>query len=86
MELCMALRAKARDEALKQAGSNVDHREEPAAKERIADSCTDNPDKALEGRDSELADLRRQDRETGYMHTHPVTRERIAAAEAAASK
>jgi Zn-dependent protease with chaperone function len=86
MELCMAMRAKARDEALKQAGSNVDHREEPAAKERIADSCTDNPDKALEGRDSELADLRRQDRETGYMHTHPVTRERIAAAEAAAGK
>ncbi len=86
MELCIALRAKTREEALKQAGPNVDYRDEPAAKERIADSCMDRPEKALEGRESELTELRQQDRETGYMHTHPVTRERIAAAEAAAGR
>ena len=86
MELCVALRAKYRDDALKQAGSSVDQRDEPAARERNAVACMDNPEKALEGRDNELAELRRQDRETGYMHTHPVTRERIAAAEAAATR
>mgnify|MGYP000929590030 CR=1 FL=1 len=82
----LSLCTKYRDDALKQAQGSVDRSDEPAARARISDSCTDNPEKALEGRDSELADLRRQDRETGYMHTHPVTRERIAAAEAAASK
>ena len=86
MEFCLALRVTAHDEALKQSGPNVDHRDERAARERITDSCMDRPDKALEGRDGELAELRHTDRETGYMHTHPVTRERIAAAEAAASQ
>lgn len=84
MELCMALRQKSRDEALKTAGPGVDRRSEEAAKERIADSCFEHPERAFEGRESDVAELRNQERETGYMHTHPITRERIEAAEAAA--
>jgi Zn-dependent protease with chaperone function len=48
--------------------------------------CIDDPESVTRGRESEIEKLRQEDNdtETGYMHTHPVTQERIRAAEAAA--
>jgi hypothetical protein len=61
-----------------------------SAEDSAADSkdgkarCFTEPEKYLYGREAEVERLKREDRETGYMHTHPVTQERIRAAEAAA--
>ncbi len=84
MELCIALRNKSRDVALAKPGPSVDRRDDRVAREHLADACLDEPERTLEGRESEVDELRRPDRETGYMHTHPVTQERIRAADAAA--
>ena len=46
--------------------------------------CLSAPEEELKGREKEISELRKEDRDTGYMHTHPVTAERIRAAEAAA--
>lgn len=61
----------------------------PAARKTTARNvCMTDPDQVVRGREAEAARLRdgEGDRETGYVHTHPVTEERIRAAEAAALK
>ena len=93
MELCMALRDKQRDAKNNSAWHlGVASDDEPKASdgdENLATgrpSCLIDPDSAIKGHESELTELRKEDQETGYMHTHPVTQERIRAAEAAAAK
>ena len=101
MELCLELRQK-RNEALKTktwrmgdpidddepADGDDDHSDNKAQAKSAAKtpSCLINPEVVLQGHESEIAALQNQDRETGYMHTHPVTQERIRAAEAAANR
>jgi Zn-dependent protease with chaperone function len=48
--------------------------------------CIDDPESVTQGREREIEKLRSEDNDhqTGYMHTHPITQERIRAAEAAA--
>ncbi len=57
----------------------------PAASKKRS-ICIDDPESITKGREAEIEKLRTEDNdnETGYMHTHPVTIERIRAAEAAA--
>lgn len=95
MELCMALRARQRDAAGKgkwKAGDpTLDEEDDATAKPDEKSTpdkplCFVDPEGALVGRDREIAELRDQERETGYTHTHPVTAERIEAAEAAARR
>ena len=93
MELCMALREKRRDAKNDSAWRlGIPSGEEPKTSDGDENLATDrlpcltDPVSAIKGRESELADLRKEDRETGYMHTHPVTQERIRAAVTAAGK
>ncbi len=98
MELCMALRQKLREDLKSKTwrmGDPTDDEEQTDddAAEREAQGgtastskplpCYTDPESAIKGREREIAELRKEDRETGYMHTHPVTQERIRAAEAA---
>lgn len=100
MELCLKLRQKLRDElktgtwrlgdstddAEPEESGEANYRESKAASAAIAKPlpCYTAPESAISGREKEIAELRKAAGETGYMHTHPVTRERIHAAEAAA--
>jgi Zn-dependent protease with chaperone function len=92
MELCVALRQKLLTGKFGRAwgGGGADETETQADKDsrekelQSVPNCSSDPDTAIKGHESEIADLRNEDRETGYMHTHPVTQERIRAAEAAA--
>jgi Zn-dependent protease with chaperone function len=95
MELCFVLRAKLRDREGKKTWTlgdpKLDEEDDadarPGAKSTPARPlCYADPQGALVGREAEIAELRKVERETGYMHTHPVTQERIRAAEAANSK
>ncbi|TAG79290.1 MAG: hypothetical protein EAZ21_10810 [Betaproteobacteria bacterium] len=82
------------DDASDQTGRASESSESPAentpatsaAKAAPRASCMTDPDQVVRGREAEAARLRSEegDRETGYVHTHPVTEERIRAAEAAA--
>lgn len=51
-------------------------------------SCMTDPDLVVAGREAEAKRLREEegDRETGWVHTHPITAERIRAAEEAAKR
>ena len=87
----MELRAKLRDEAIEEAvlernAARDTLKDRKKSEDRTADSCLENPERALVGREKDIAELRKEVRETGYMHTHPVTQERIRAAEAAATR
>ena len=85
MELCMELRRNSREEAIKRTEAARDSsNDRETASARTQDICADEPEQYIVGREKEIAELRKDDRETGYMHTHPVTQERIRAAEAAA--
>ena len=85
MELCMEFRSNSREEAIKRTEAARDSsNDREAASARTQDICADEPEQYIVGREKEIAELRKDDRETGYMHTHPVTQERIRAAEAAA--
>lgn len=100
MELCLQLRQKLRDDlknGIWRLGDSTDDEEQTeratgsdpeskAASAVIAKPlpCYNSPESAISGREKEIAELRKADSETGYMHTHPVTRDRIRAAEAAA--
>jgi len=102
MELCMELRQKLREDLktkIWRMGDPTDDDEQPesadaSSKDGAGDNqstskpmrCLSAPEEELKGREKEIADLRKKDRETGYMHTHPVTQERIRAAEAAAAR
>jgi Zn-dependent protease with chaperone function len=97
MEDCMILRS---DDGAKGARrrtsemSNLNEEEEdetPVAKSKSKpakkrDVCIDDPESITKGREGDIEKLRREDgdEQTGYLHTHPVTQERIRAAEAAA--
>jgi Zn-dependent protease with chaperone function len=96
MEDCMALRAS---EGLKdniRRGSEMpdlseDDDEPPVEKNKTKSAkkrniCIDDPDSVIKGREEVIAKLRKEesDEQTGYLHTHPVSQERIRAAEAAA--
>jgi Zn-dependent protease with chaperone function len=97
MEDCMALRSKDRERERTTAPAEVDDDEEeseatatpakkqnpPAAKRS---TCIDDPESVTRDRQAEIEKLRQEsdERETGYMHTHPINAERIRAAEAAA--
>jgi Zn-dependent protease with chaperone function len=58
----------------------------PGSSKSRRDTCVDDPESVTRGREADLAKLREKsgERETGYMHTHPINEERIRAAEAAA--
>jgi Zn-dependent protease with chaperone function len=98
MELCVALRAEDRssDGKRRRKQNNASESDDDdgysaaSAEDSAADSkdgkarCFTEPEKYLYGREAAVERLKREDRETGYMHTHPVTQERIRAAEAAA--
>ena len=91
MELCMELRTKVREAAVEEAvrdkrATSETAKERAAGADRITDVCIDKPDMEIAQPDREITGLRKADRETGYMHTHPVTQERIRAAEAAATR
>jgi len=91
MELCMELRTKVREAAVEEAvrdkrAPRETAKQRAAGTDRITDVCIDKPDMEIAQPDREITDLRKEDRETGYMHTHPVTQERIRAAEAAAAR
>ncbi len=99
MEDCIMLRAKDRSqrgsEAMESQDDEEDEEEEnpkkesgvvAEKKEAPRDSCMSNPEAFTRGREKEIETLRKEDgdQETGYLHTHPVSQERIRAAEAAA--
>jgi Zn-dependent protease with chaperone function len=68
--------------------SGEEMKSDPAAKKtakKKRDVCIDDPESVTRGREAELEKIRQEDndKETGYMHTHPITQERIRAAEAA---
>lgn len=97
MELCMAMRAKMRERDKNKTWkmgdptdddqSDNDEVSKPGDKSTPSKPlCTVDPEGFIKSQEGEGAELPSPQRETGYMHTHPVTRERIAAAEAAASK
>ena len=87
MELCVELRSNAREAAIKRTDAASDtSNDRKTASDRTQDVCADDPEQYIAGRENEIAELRKVDRETGYMHTHPVTQERIRAAEAAAAR
>ena len=48
--------------------------------------CLSEPEQRLTGREADVAKLQNDRGPTGYLHTHPVTQERIRAAEAATGK
>lgn len=100
MEICMQLRQQRRETSKSKTwrmGDPTEDDDEPADGDDSrsdnksesksttnAPGCLTDPDAAIKGHESEITAMRNQDRETGYMHTHPVTQERIRAAEAAA--
>ena len=100
MELCMELRQKLREDLKtktwrmgdptddEEQSESADASSKDGAGENKSTSkpmrCLSAPEEELKGREKEISELRKEDRETGYMHTHPVTAERIRAAEAAA--
>jgi Zn-dependent protease with chaperone function len=99
MEDCMMLRAKDRksgNSSTIESSDDEESEEEETPKkdggvvaekkESPRDSCMTNPEVFTRGREKEIETLRAEegDRETGYLHTHPVSQERIRAAEAAA--
>ena len=102
MELCMQLRQKLREDLKTKTwrmGDPTDDDEQfesadasgkdGAGENKLTSKplrCLSAPEEELKGREKEIAELRKEDRETGYMHTHPVTQERIRAAEAAAAR
>ena len=102
MELCMQLRQKLREDlktkTWRMGDPTDDDEQSESADASSKDSAGDNkstskplrclsaPEEELKGREKDIAELRKEVRETGYMHTHPVTQERIRAAEAAATR
>ena len=91
MELCMELRTKVREAAVEEAvrdkrAPRETAKQRAAGTDRITDVCIDKPDMEIAQPDREITGVRKDDRETGYLHTHPVTQERIRAAEAAATR
>ena len=87
MELCIELRSNAREAAIKRTEAARDTTSDrDAASARTQDICYDEPEQYIAGREKEIVELRKDSRETGYMHTHPVTQQRIRAAEAAAAR
>ena len=87
MELCMELRANARDVTISGTETVTDTaNDRKATAARASEICIDEPEQYVAGREKEIVALGKNDRETGYMHTHPVTQERIRAAEAAATR
>jgi Zn-dependent protease with chaperone function len=94
MEDCMALRMSHRERNKPYADAEVIDDEEaeegkqanPSPAKLRRDACIDDPESITRGREAEIAKLREEagERETGYMHTHPINEERIRAAEAAA--
>jgi Zn-dependent protease with chaperone function len=54
---------------------------ESAAKRKS--QCYEDPDRYLVGREADLKKIRLEERDTGYLHTHPATQERIDAARGA---
>ena len=87
MELCMELRANARDVTISGTETVTDTaNDRKATAARASEICIDEPEQYVAGREKEIVELGKNDRETGYMHTHPVTQERIRAAEAAATR
>ena len=87
MELCMELRANARDVTISGTETVTDTaNDRKATAARASEICIEEPEQYVAGREKEIVALGKNDRETGYMHTHPVTQERIRAAEAAATR
>ena len=100
METCLALRAKDRDDTKNKSNDEEDSTDEestsgtesapiPKAQSPRVDekrTCFSDPNSVLKGRDADVAALQKDRGSTGYLHTHPVTQERIRAAEAAAEK
>jgi Zn-dependent protease with chaperone function len=66
------------------------HPEPKGSKDKIAamkkSQCYEEPEKYLAGREADLKKIRLEERDTGYLHTHPATQERINAARAASEK
>jgi Zn-dependent protease with chaperone function len=58
-----------------------EHKNESAAKRKSV--CYEDPAKYLVGREADVKKMKLDERKTGYLHTHPATRERIDAARAA---
>ncbi len=99
MELCFALQAKSTPGGADASTADEfdidpdteDRSRSDARKQRNATTqarraaCIEGLDQTIAGRETEITQLRKQSREgrTGYMHTHPVTGERIRAAESA---
>jgi len=97
MELCFALRSKQRErdkaKAWKEGDSTDDDQIDSDDTAKAGDHstaskplCTVDPEGYVNAHRGEVEGLEWEDRETGYLHTHPVTRERITAAEAAAAQ
>lgn len=83
----MELRANARDVTISGTETVTDTaNDRKATAARASEICIDEPEQYVAGREKEIVELGKNDRETGYMHTHPVTQERIRAAEAAATR
>jgi Zn-dependent protease with chaperone function len=97
MEDCMTLRSNdgakgSRRRATEMSDFNEDEEDEPPIASKTSkpakkrDVCIDDPESIIKGREQDIQKLRKEEGEeqTGYLHTHPVSQERIRAAEAAA--
>lgn len=96
MHTCLELRAKLLKKNFGSVAKGVDADDNHASGEGLGDTaqapaptikkahCATDPETALHGHEAEVADLEKAEQSTGYLHTHPVTRERIRAAQAAA--
>jgi Zn-dependent protease with chaperone function len=76
----------ASDEDEDETSEASDKPEQRATLNKKRSICIDDPESVTNGREREIEKIRSEDNDnqTGYMHTHPVTQERIRAAEAAA--
>lgn len=96
METCLALRDKDLESAKAKtwkSGDPTDDEQIETDESDVTSSrsngrmrCFSEPERGLKGRETEVAELQKDGRQTGYLHTHPATQERIRAAEAAAEK
>jgi Zn-dependent protease with chaperone function len=100
MEDCMALRSshlKSYGASSRSDSADVETAEDedaesgaksPSPEQARRMVCIDDPESVTRGREADIEKLRKEsdDRETGYMHTHPINAERIRAAEAAAKQ
>jgi Zn-dependent protease with chaperone function len=68
-----------RDEADVDIDSPKNEKKNESAAKRKS-QCYEDPDKYLAGREADLKKIRLEERDTGYLHTHPATQERIDAA------